>query len=211
MMSTSAISMAVPTADNDVLDLLRALGPMDVAAMSGEFEVTPTAVRQRLSRLLANGLVEREPVRHGRGRPRHNYNLTPKGVRLTGSNWPDLALALWREISAVADYEVRRSVLIRVLKALSASYGQEVEGLTTLQRMRSLAELLNQRRVPFSVQQPNGSPILTAHACPYPELSAGDRSICAMERALFSELVGKELRLTKCRHDGGPNCQFQPV
>ena len=76
---------AVPNADNDLLDLLRALGPMDVAAMSGEFEVTPTAVRQRLGRLLANGLVDREPVRHGRGRPKHRYQLTPKGLRLTGS------------------------------------------------------------------------------------------------------------------------------
>ena len=83
-MSTMVMSKALPTADNDVLDLLRALGPMDVAAMSGEFEVTPTAVRQRLSRLLANGLIDREPVRHGRGRPRHRYQLTSKGVRLTG-------------------------------------------------------------------------------------------------------------------------------
>ncbi len=211
MMTTNAISPGLPTADSDVLDLLRALGPMDVAAMSGEFEVTPTAVRQRLGRLLANGLIQREPVRHGRGRPRHRYQLTPKGVQITGSNWPDLALALWREISGIGDYEVRRTVLVRVLKALAASYGQEIEGQTTLERMRSLAALLNQRRVPFSADQPNGSPVLTAHACPYPQLSAQDRTICAMERALFSELVGKELRLTKCRHDGGPNCQFQPV
>jgi DeoR family transcriptional regulator, suf operon transcriptional repressor len=210
-MSTAVIPTPLPTADNDVLDLLRALGPMDVAAMSGEFQVTPTAVRQRLSRLRANGLVQREPVRHGRGRPRHSYQLTPKGVRLTGSNWPDLALALWREISAIADYEVRRTVLVRVLKTLAANYGHEIQGQTTLERMRSLAELLNQRRVPFSADQPNGSPVLTAHACPYPELSASDRTICAMERALFSELAGKELRLTKCRLDGGPNCQFQPV
>jgi DeoR family transcriptional regulator, suf operon transcriptional repressor len=202
---------AVPNADNDLLDLLRALGPMDVAAMSGEFEVTPTAVRQRLSRLRANGLVDREPVRHGRGRPKHRYQLTPKGLRLTGSNWPDLALALWREISTIEDYEVRRTVLFRVLKALAANYGHEVQGHTTLERMRSLAELLGERRVPFSAEQPNGAPVLTAHACPYPELSAGDRTICAMERVLFSELVGKELRLVKCRHDGGPNCQFQPV
>ena len=205
------MSTTTPTADNDLLDLLRALGPMDVAAMSGEFEVTPTAVRQRLSRLLANGLVDREPVRHGRGRPKHRYQLTQKGLRLTGSNWPDLALALWREISAIEDFEVRRTVLVRVLKTLAANYGHEVQGQTTLERMRSLAELLGERRVPFSVEQPNGVPILTAHACPYPELSASDRTICAMERVLFSELVGKELRLTKCRHDGGPNCQFKPV
>jgi predicted ArsR family transcriptional regulator len=210
-LGSNTMSAAVTTSDADLLDLLRALGPMDVAAMSGEFSVTPTAVRQRLSRLRAQGLVDREPVRHGRGRPKHRYQLTLKGLRLTGSNWPDLALALWREISAIEDFEVRRTVLRRVVKTLAATYGREVQGVTIVDRMRSLAELLNQRRVPFSVERPAGEPVLTAHACPYPELSKSDRTICAMERVLFSELVGKELRLAKCRHDGGGICQFQPV
>jgi predicted ArsR family transcriptional regulator len=156
-------------------------------------------------------LVDREPVRHGRGRPKHRYQLTSKGLRLTGSNWPDLALALWRDVSKIEDFELRRTVLIRVLKAMAANYGHEVQGQTTLERMRSLAGLLEERRVPFSVEQPNGVPVLTAHACPYPELSASDRTICAMERVLFSELVGRELRLAKCRHDGGGTCQFQPT
>jgi predicted ArsR family transcriptional regulator len=205
-MNTSAT-----TSDADLLDLLRALGPMDVASMSSEFAVTPTAVRQRLSRLRAQGLVDRQPVRHGRGRPKHRYQLTLKGLRLTGSNWPDLALALWREISTIEDFEVRRTVLRRVVKTLAATYGQEVQGGTIVDRMRSLAELLVQRRVPFSVERPNGEPVLTAHACPYPELSKSDPTICAMERVLFSELVGRELRLVKSRHDGGGTCQFQPV
>ena len=205
------MSTAIPTADADLLDMLRALGPMDVAAMSGEFDVTPTAVRQRLARLLGRGLVQREPVRHGRGRPKHRYQLTPKGLRLTGSNWPDLALALWREIGLIEDFEVRRTVLRRVVKTLAASYGREVQGQTLLERLRSLAGLLAERRVPFSVDQVAGVPVLTAHACPYPGLSQADPTICAMERVLFSELIGKELRLAKCRRDGGGECRFQPT
>ena len=207
-MSTTSQSV-----DADVLDLLRACGPMGVAELSLEIAVTPTAVRQRLGRLLAEGLVEREPVRNGRGRPRHCYRLTPKGIRHTGSNFADLALALWREVSKIEDYELRRTVLRRVLQSMFEQYAKEMEGHTLLERMRSLADLLVQRRVSFSVEIPAESsqlPVLTAHACPYPELAEMDRTICALERVLLSELLGKSMTLSQCRLDGGSSCQFQP-
>jgi len=79
--------------------------------------------------------------------------------------------------------------------------------------MRSLADLLAQRRVPFSVEVPGPAPqrpVLVAHVCPYPELAETDRTICAMERVLLSELLGENLKMTCCRLDGDPDCQFQP-
>ena len=204
------MTTATPTSDSALLQLLRTTGPAGVAEIAGHVDVTPTAVRQRLGRLLAQGFVEREPVRHGRGRPRHRYRLTNKGLRLTGSNFADLALVLWRSISSVEDFEVRRTILRRVVRTLVDSYGRQLEGHTVTERMRSLAELLEQRRVPFSVDQSNGLPVLTAHACPYPELADKDRTICALEKALFSELLGRNLSLALCRLDGGSLCQFQP-
>jgi DeoR family transcriptional regulator, suf operon transcriptional repressor len=207
------MSTQTQTSDGDLLQLLRACGPLGVAELSYEIAVTPTAVRQRLGRLLAQGLIERQAVRRGRGRPKHNYQLTQKGVRSTGSNFTDLAQALWKEVSNIEDYEVRRAVLRRVLRALVERYANQVEGQTTLERMRSLAELLAQRRVPFSVEeseQPGELPVLTAHVCPYPELAESDRTVCAMERILFSELLGEDLKLSRCRLDGGGDCQFQP-
>ena len=204
------MTIVTQTSDADLLQLLRATGPMGVGELSRETFVTPTAVRQRLTRLLAQGFVEREPVRHGRGRPRHRYCLTQKGLRQTGSNFTDLALALWREVSAIEDYEVRRTVLRRVVKALAGSYARHIEGTDTREKMQSLASLLHERRIPVSVEQADGLPILTAHACPYPELAEKDRTICALERVLFSELLGRDVELSKCRLDGGECCQFQP-
>lgn len=207
------MSTTPQSTDSDVLDLLRACGTMGVAELSSEIAVTPTAVRQRLGRLLAEGLVEREPVRNGRGRPRHSYRLTQKGLRHTGSNFADLAWALWREVSKIEDLELRRTMLRRVLQSLFERYSKQIEGRTLLERMRSLADLLAQRRLSFSVEMPEEPaklPLLTAHACPYPELAESDRTICALERVLLSELLGKNMELSQCRLDGGSSCQFQP-
>lgn len=205
------MSIASPWSDSDLLDLLRSAGPMGVSELSREIDVTPTAVRQRLSRLLSQGLVQREPIRHGRGRPRHRYQLTPKGLRLTGSNFTDLALTLWREVGAIEDLEVRRDVLRRVIRSLAAAYAQQIEGKTMEEKMLALSELLAQRRVPFSVQQTGDLPVLTAHACPYPGLADKDRTICALERILFSEVLQQDVHLSQCRLDGASCCQFQPT
>jgi len=212
-MSTTMIH---PSSDGDLLELLRACGPLGVAELSTEIAVTPTAVRQRLGRLLAEGLVDRQTVRAGRGRPKHRYRLTSKGVRYTGSNFADLALALWQAVANIEDFELRRTVLRRALGSLLERYGKQIEGRTPIERMRCVADLLSQRRVPFSVEiaeltgQPPVLPVLVAHVCPYPDLAEKDRTICAMERVLLSELVGENLRLTCCRLDGKPDCQFQP-
>ena len=37
--------------------------------------------------------------------------------------------------------------------------------------------------------------MLTAHACPYPELAEEDRTICSLEKMLFSELLRQDVDL----------------
>ncbi len=204
-MSTSA-----PTSDADLLDLIRCDGPLGVVELAEAVEVTPTAIRQRLSRLLAKDLIQREVERCGRGRPRHRYRLTHKGLRLTGSNFTDLALALWSQLGTIENEEVRSDLVGRVVKALAQGYEDEIRGVTVSERMESLAGLLTRRRVPFSVGGPPMEPVLTAHACPYPDLAASDPSICDLERMLFSELLGEEVRMTQSSEGGRTRCQFQP-
>lgn len=197
--------------DAALLDLLRAAGPMGVAEMAQAMGVTPTAVRQRLTRVTAQGLVDREAIRHGRGRPKHRYQLTDQGLRATGSNFTDLALAMWREISALDNAEIRESLLRKVVKNLVREYAHQIEGQTVHERMESLTRLLADRHVPFSAEETPEVPVLTAHACPYPELSEKDPSICSFERLVFSELLGQDVELAQCRLHGASSCQFQPV
>jgi DeoR family suf operon transcriptional repressor len=203
------MSIESPSTDSDFLDLLRSTGALTVAELADSMEVTPTAVRQRLTRLMSQEIIRREAIRNGRGRPKHRYWLTDKGLRMTGSNFTDLAMALWKEVRALDDPELRREMLRRIAKALARGYANQVQGKTTIERLRSVAEILAQRRIPASVDESSAKPTLTTQVCPYPELAEQDKSVCTMERLMFSELVGEDLRLTECRLDGGGQCRFQ--
>ena len=197
------------SSDVAVLDLLRR-GPLRVSQLASAMAVTITAVRQRLTRLTAQGLVERRTVRSGRGRPYHEYQLTEAGRRQTGSNFADLAVALWQEIRQIADPEVRRGLLQRLSQRLAAIYGDQIEGSTTAERMDALAKLFGERDIPFVVEESEGDlPVLKALGCPYTELADQDPAICSLERMLFSEVVGEKLRLSECRLDGQSCCTFE--
>lgn len=195
------------TSDGQVLEQLRR-GAMSVSQLARSTEVTATAVRQRLTRLMAQGLVERVAAKTGRGRPTHRYSLTAEARRQAGNNFADLAGVLWSEVRAVKDPGVRRGLIERIAKALAALYAGQVQGPTVSARAAQLAELLNERRLPF---ESNGAalPILTALDCPYPELAERDRGICAVERLMVAELLQTDVKLSQCRLDGHSCCQFQ--
>jgi predicted ArsR family transcriptional regulator len=192
-----------------ILDLLRKQQEMTVVQLSAAMEVTATAVRQRLGRLLEQGYITRTAITSGRGRPSHQYTLTPKGQRKTGANFADLAIALWQEIRSIEDEEIRRGLLQRISKRMAVMYGDEIQGETVGQRMDQLGDLLTDRELPFSVSEEGGLPILTMLACPYPGLAEQDRSICSMERMLLSDVLGSSVALTECRLDGDSCCTFE--
>jgi predicted ArsR family transcriptional regulator len=190
-----------------MLDLLRG-SPMSVAELGRAMGVTATAVRQRLVRLTAQGLVTRATTSAARGRPGHRYSLTEKARRQAPSNFADLAAALWDEVRDIKDIEIRRGLLRRLAQRLAESYSPEMTGETVAERMEALTRMFDRRDIHFSVDQSGQLPILTAAQCPYPGLAEQNPGVCAMERMLFSELVGQSLRLDECRLDGGACCTF---
>lgn len=203
--------MATPTetSDGQLLDLLRQRGALTISQIGQASQVTATAVRQRLNRLMSQGLVERETTRSGRGRPSHHYLLTEKARRHGGNNFSDLALVLWEEIRSIKDPEVRQGLLKRLVQRLVEQYRVRMSGTTPESRMHSLRELFAERRVDVAVTTSDGLPQLTVVACPYPDLAERDRAICALEKMLFAELVETPLKLTQCRLDGHECCQFE--
>ena len=219
------------TSDSAILDLLRQAGSMGISELASATQVTPTAVRQRLNRMMGQGLIDRRATRAARGRPSHRYSLTEKGERQTGTNFTDLALVLWEEVRSIPDPAIRRGLLARIAKQMAGLYADRIHGKTANERMHEVAGVFAERNVPFVVEEGSfvveegkvgaGSaasgqlpvlaefPVLTALACPYPQLAEQDRGICALERMMLTELLERNVKLSACRLDGDSCCRFQ--
>ncbi|HUY32489.1 MAG TPA: AsnC family transcriptional regulator [Pirellulales bacterium] len=203
------MSTVTETSDATLLDLLRRQGPMSVSEVATATDVTATAVRQRLTRLMSQGMIDRDVDRSGRGRPSHRYSVSEKARRQVGTNYGDLAILLWDQIRSVKDIEIRRGLLRRIAEAMAGMYRGRVHGTTTAARMESLKHLFAERRVPLEINADGELPVLTVLDCPYPELAEKDRGICAVEKMLFAELLEAPVRLAQCRLEGHSCCQFE--
>ncbi len=198
------------TADADLLNLLADSGPLAISDIMSYFEITRTAVHERLLRLMAEELVDRKLLRGGRGRPSYRYSLSPKARKLAGNNFADLAAVLWQEVLGIEDARRRQRAIRRIASALKVLYADAIRGATLKARMESLRELLESRRVRCDVDTLGGGPTFTLRDCPYLDLAEVDSTICQMETMLFSQLLGDEVMLTQCRLDGHACCQFGP-
>jgi predicted ArsR family transcriptional regulator len=158
---------------------------------------------------MEGGLVERRAEVAGRGRPMHRYWLTAAGERSAGNNYDQLARVLWDEVRAIQDPHVRQGLLNRISQRLATVYRDQVAGDSLSERMGSLAELMTEQDLPFVRDGSQESPVLTVLACPYPDLAERDRSVCAMEKMLISEVLGEGVRLSSCRLDGASCCTFE--
>lgn len=204
--------------DRLLLDHLRRHRAASVGDLGRLLGVTATAIRQRLNRLMAEGLIERtrrqsgieEGEKPGRGRPSYDYCLTERGREAVGDNVRDLAEILWDEVRSIDDPAIRVGLVKRVAGRLAKKYAGAIEGEQLADRMRDLTRLMGEREVPVEVDESGGLPVLTMLACPYPRLAEHDRSICSVEKVMLSEVLGQGVRLSECRLDGDGCCSFEP-
>ncbi len=201
--------------DQAVLDLLRQNQSLSVHTLTEMLEVTATAVRQRLERLVQVELVARKKEGSGRGRPQFHYHLTSLGMRYASASYADLAAALWQEILELPNQLQRK----RILRRVASRMGQELRQSLPIEgdlaaKFSAMAIAMGRRKIPVSVSAGTGAlPVLEMHACPYPELTHedGSRQLCEMEQEMISEAVGHSVQLDCCRLDGHQHCQFRAV
>lgn len=209
-MSSTSVEHVRPI-DQSVLDLLRTNQGMTVQELTTSLDVTATAVRQRLDRLVDANLIERVKKSAGRGRPSYCYELTATGLRYASASYSELATALWQEVMELPSAMQRSRILRRVARRMASGLKDDIpqEGGIS-ERFQAVAGALERRKIPAIVSHSGNLPVLEVLACPYPELTGDDssRHLCELEQEMLSEAMGQRMKLDCCQLDGHHQCQF---
>ncbi len=195
--------------DQTMIGLLRSNPEMTICQLVDEMGVTATAVRQRLTKLMALGLVDRSHSAEGRGRPSHHYNLTDEGRKSLANNLGDLAVVLWQEVQKIPDALTRQRVISGAMERLAEKYESQIRGATFEERMKSITHLFADRQIPVSFESDGELPIIKVFGCPYPTLAKDNRDICDMEKDLLAKVIGHPVGRSACQQDGDQCCSFQ--
>ena len=202
---------SISQSDREFLQQLQELGAATIPRICEVHGVTTTAVRQRLTRLQAAGLITRETVRAHRGRPHHEYRVTISGKKLLGDNYTELATVLWNQLNELSDVALKRQIVEQVRKALIHKYGRDVDAVDPAERLRQLQQALKEHGFAVEIGQTEQSLVLMERSCPYHDLATQDRSICDLEQQVYGEILGVELQLTQRCVDGHACCRFEAV
>src|SRR5450432_3447585 len=95
-----------PTLRRELVLALRTNGPSSPDQLAALVGASRTGVLQQLRVLELDGLVSRRTERHGVGRPRHLYDVTPSAQPLFPANYDGLATGLLAAIDAIGGREL---------------------------------------------------------------------------------------------------------
>jgi predicted ArsR family transcriptional regulator len=183
----------------DLLIRLRKDGPSSPDQLAGRLGASRTGVLQQLRALEDAGLVSRQTVKHGVGRPRHLYDVTPDAQDLFPSTYDALASGLLSALEAVGG----ESLIEEVFAARRRQLGDRVRGqladrlasnATIEDRVRGLADIQSAAGyLAESVVGADGSILLQEHNCAIYHVAKGTPSACQAELDLFRDVLGADV------------------
>jgi predicted ArsR family transcriptional regulator len=196
--------------DREIIDHLHRNAGADVQSLCEMLGVTRTAIRQRISRLEASGLLVCEKRSQDRGRPKNVYRVTADGLHSLGEDYRELAVALWESIVALDDSEVKNQLILQIQHRLAERFRRKLaESSSVKQNLDQLADEM--KASGFNVESDHSAslPILRETNCPFPMLADVDETICQIERRVLEEVLGTPVEFKNRCRDGHHCCEFE--
>ncbi|APZ91265.1 helix-turn-helix transcriptional regulator [Fuerstiella marisgermanici] len=198
------------TKDREILEHLHRSGEATVQDLCDVLDVTRNAIRQRITRLEASGVIVSDQQSQSRGRPKNVYRVTAEGLHSLGEDYRELAVVLWEAIVGLEDSAVKEQLISQVRDRLADRFRRKLtEGHSADQRLDQLAEEM--RSSGFNVESDHSAalPILRETNCPFPMLADVDETICQVERQVLEQVLGAPVEFKNRCRDGHHCCEFE--
>ena len=203
--------VVVTTAAMRVVRLLVGRPPQTVSDLIKAAGVPRTAIMEQLNELVAAGFVNRS-IEHlaGRGRPRYVYSATNAALVLLFADNQNLVVpAIWWAIEEIGGEELCQKVLDCASRAVASHYRRDITARKPEERLRQLVELLREEGVLIDLTEKDGRLTMSKRSCPFISMLDKRRSVCCLDQAIMTIVVGQKVLRTACRYEGAPCCQFE--
>ena len=184
----------------DLLMRLHQNGPSSPEEIATAMGVSRTGVLQQLHALEAAGLVSRQAIRHGVGRPRHLYDVTDAAQDLFPTNYDGLASGLLAAIRAIGGEALIESVFVERRRITRDRVRQRLadrlpESASLADRTSELAVIQDEQGyVAEASIGADGIIRLVERNCAIHRVAADHGAACRAELDLFREVLGADVQ-----------------
>ena len=192
-----------------ILNTLLTQRQATIKQLSEVVGINGISVRHHLINLQAEGLVTAEEQRHGVGRPAFVYRLTEKGMERFPTNYLKLTNYLLTELEETLSPEEVEATFKRIGKKQAEESTNIDKNQPIETQLEQLANQLASDRFMLSWKKEGDSIILQSDNCPYLHVGKEHHEICKIDETLFSEALGREVKLETCMLRGDPRCTYK--
>jgi predicted ArsR family transcriptional regulator len=193
----------------EILAYLRRHGEATVRELAECLGLTATGIRQHLTVLERDGLVEVHETRGRVGRPALVYALSPAGMSLFPNRHDDLANLLLTEIRTIAGSQGLQSVLMRVAARSAEAYEGRVAGRDLGARVAEATAVINERGCVAETEASAGEYRIHQFTCPFPNVARHNSGVCALEVEFVRRLTGGDVKLVRSLLRGDKSCTYR--
>ena len=204
-----AAALQMRSTRQHILEYLQRQGRATVKELGGLLGLTSTGIRQHLTVLERDGLVDAREERGRVGRPTLVYSLTEKADSLFPKTYDALATVLLEEIRSSEGKERLHDLLHKVAERMAAPYAERIEGRPLPERVRETARIMEEQGCLVDVREADGAYYIDEFTCPFPKVAQQDRSVCALHVDFVRVLTGGDTRLTQSLLRGERACCYR--
>ncbi len=208
-MSEVAID-TLPVARRSLLTALKRAGEARADELAEVLDITVSAVRQHLTAMADDGLVDHVDVRNGPGRPAHVYRLTEMGDSLFPRTYGTIVNELLGELEEEAPDLVDRLFERRRRRRVERAK-ERLAGLGFADKVVALAAILDDDGyLAEAVPGPDGSFRIVEHNCAILAVASKYGAACGTELEFLREVL-PEATVERVAHlmAGGHVCAYE--
>lgn len=192
-----------------ILEHLRRHGLATIKELGSVLGLTSTGIRQHLTVLEREDLVEAHEERGHVGRPALVYRLTEQGDALYPKVYDQLANTLLQEVREVAGEQMLQPLLRRVAVRFAEPYQERMEGKELAERVSETAQIIHERGCAADFLKDGEDWLIRQYTCPVPNIARHDSCVCPLDVEFVRQLVGADARLTTSLLRGDPACTYR--
>ena len=181
-----------------------------VNELAESVDINPISVRHHVNKLEAEGLILSEEERHGVGRPRLVFSLTPKGMEQFPQRYLQLTLRLLEQLKSTLPDKVLGKIFKEVAEGIAEDLTHDInlDDLNLKERLELLQEVLTSEGFMVNLQEDDGNIYIVEASCPYHHVGEDFPEICVVDQELIAHFASTTPKRVECILDGDKQCKY---
>lgn len=199
-----------------ILSHLKRSGGSTVDDLASQFGLARMTVRQHLTGLERDGLVESRDEKGPSGRPHMVFSLSDRGEELFPKRYDRLADLVLREAAQLTAEEItgldedgrKRLLLQKMVERVYVEHEQKLRDKTLPERVELVADILREEGGLADWENAGDAFEIVDYNCVYRRVVDSHPGVCDWHVSLLGRLLGTKVECSQYMSQGAESCRF---